>query len=1162
MRQYILLTTLLISSFSFTQSLLHLKSGEYDLASVQDVSENRKGDNYFILVFNQTPSQAEKELIESTGILIYNYLPDHAFYAFIPTTLDFNNTSLNSVTKVIPIHKDYKLSSNLKNTFYPDYAIVNSTYIDLIAQYFDNYSFDELNNLLPDKTTVLDHDRLTKKLTIRVPIESLEEIYQIDALYYFEEIAPPAEPEDLMGRVSHRSNTLRSDNGIGLFYRGDGVRVMVQDDGYIGDHIDYKGRVDESNCFCSPSISENHGDHVSGILMGAGNLDPKGRGMADGVDLFTYNSVNSNYSLVPNLYTNDSIVITSKSYGDGCNLGYTSLTSDLDQQVRLYPSLTHVFSAGNSGSSDCGYGAGIGWGNITGGHKSGKNVYAIGNIKQNDAISSSSSRGPATDGRIKPDICALGTNVYSTIADNTYATFSGTSMACPGVAGTIAQLYEAYQDDFGTYPDAGLIKGCILNTGEDLGNPGPDFTYGWGRINARRAYQTFHNNQFIVDNISQGENKTFSLNVPSNLKELRVMVYWTDFEGSTSASVALVNDINMTIQDPGLTDYNPWILDPTPNATALNTPAVRGIDNLNNMEQVTIEDPAAGNYQISIDGFNIPEGPQQFFIVYYFVEDNITVTHPNGGESFEPGTFQSIRWDANTSSEYFKLEYTIDNGSNWTPIDSVAGDRLFYSWSVPNELTGLARIRIYRNTNSDVSDSTFSILDIPENLNFNWACPDSTQITWDVVPGATGYEISGLGEKYMDSLGTSITNSFTILVPSTDTNWYSVRALGPDNARSERQIAIQKTSAEFNCFWSAPYTAFSINCVDPGTGYCSLVTNECINSDGTANYSWYFPGGTPSTSSDVNPSVCYSSGGDFDVALVVDNGYGIDSIYSTNAIHILNTATLPYFEGFEYQTNFSSTEEWSVTNEDNNQTWQVLNSVGLNSNKSAYLDNYTQSGSFIDELISGPVDLSSIVSSVTLSFRYSYRKKASWNDEWLRIFVREDCADTWTSRKTIHGSFLSDQIESNAWVPSTDLDWTTVHVTNITSTFYSADFRFKFQFESDFGNNMYLDNINIYEGSPSEDLITNGINESILSLLSVYPNPADNELYVSYNIGSGETTSINITDVYGKVVQKNSVQSNSGSNLAILDLSSLSNGVYFIRLTVGSESTYQRVVIQ
>ena len=72
--------------------------------------------------------------------------------------------------------------------------------------------------------------------------------------------------------------------------------------------------------------------------------------------------------------------ITNSSYGDGCNDGYTTKSQTVDTQINLIPSLLHVFSCGNSGTSNCGYGAGSGWGNITGGHKQGKNVIATANV--------------------------------------------------------------------------------------------------------------------------------------------------------------------------------------------------------------------------------------------------------------------------------------------------------------------------------------------------------------------------------------------------------------------------------------------------------------------------------------------------------------------------------------------------------------------------------------------------------------------------------------------------------------------------------------------------------------------------------------------------------------------------------------------------------------
>ena len=67
---------------------------------------------------------------------------------------------------------------------------------------------------------------------------------------------------------------------------------------------------------------------------------------------------------------------------------------------------------------------------FTGGHKAGKNVVCVGNLTSTDGLANSSSRGPAEDGRIKPDVCAKGTGVYSTIDVNSYAYKTGTSMSC------------------------------------------------------------------------------------------------------------------------------------------------------------------------------------------------------------------------------------------------------------------------------------------------------------------------------------------------------------------------------------------------------------------------------------------------------------------------------------------------------------------------------------------------------------------------------------------------------------------------------------------------------------------------------------------------------------------------------------------------------------
>ena len=63
----------------------------------------------------------------------------------------------------------------------------------------------------------------------------------------------------------------------------------------------------------------------------------------------------------------------------------------------------------------------------------------------------------------------------STTNPNSYVSKSGTSMSCPGVSGTLAQLYQAYKENQNEEPYAGLMKAILMNTADDLGNPGPDF---------------------------------------------------------------------------------------------------------------------------------------------------------------------------------------------------------------------------------------------------------------------------------------------------------------------------------------------------------------------------------------------------------------------------------------------------------------------------------------------------------------------------------------------------------------------------------------------------------------------------------------------------------------------------------------------------------------
>ncbi len=1159
----------LFTSFLFSQEL-YLKSGIYKVSEYSAITQQdiNNGINYGIIVFNELPNNLQKTQLERQGVKLMEYLPRNSFYAHISKLPTQTEKEAFSIARIIPIDEQFKLSSMLVRNEFPHWAFYGENQIEIIAQYFSNTNTgDILNQLHPMGITVIEQDDVNHTLLLRVPKIQLVALYGIQDFQYFETPNPPGEPENLPGRTSHRSNSLYSYSENGLKYRGDGVRVMMQDDGYIGPHIDFTGRINQAFCSsCSTSPDDNHGDHVGGTIMGAGNINPSNRGMAHGAELFVYNSSNNNYSDVPNLYNNDDVYITSKSYSDGCNSGYSSLTRSLDQQVRLYPSLVHVFSAGNNGTSDCDYGAGTGWGNITGGHKSGKNVIAVGNLTSTGNLAGSSSRGPATDGRIKPDICGVGTSVNSTIYGNEYASFTGTSMSCPGVSGTIAQLFDAYRDlNAGANPDAALVKGTILNTADDFGNPGPDYKYGWGSLNARRSFEVFKNQTYIAGQISNGGTNNHAIEVPANVKQLRVMLYWMDYEGSTAASMALVNDLDLTMSDPTSTVFEPWVLDPTPTVAALDAVATPGQDHLNNVEQITIDNPILGEYIVNIAGFSIPQGPQNYYVIYYFEMEDIVVTYPSGGENFSPSTNQLIRWDAPEGIDPFTLSFSSDNGISWDEIGTAANTSRLFLWTIPNgTLTSEGLIRIERDGVVGQSEAVFSVIGIPTDLGLEWACPDSLLLTWNPVSGADLYEVSMLGAKYMDSLITVSDTSAVVYISSSVETWFSVKSLNNDGAIGERAIAVEKTAGEFGCLWSTPYAAFDIDCPTAGQMYCFTLSDQSVNTDNTASLTWYFPGGTPSVSSGPSPEVCYSAPGNYDVALVVDNGYGVDSVYQSNYIDVIPTASLPYYDGFEDYISFANNDAWqSVSIGDGPASFGLTTIAALSGEKSARLQNFGQPEEAIDELISRPIDLSVLNSTddVTLSFRYAYRKRNESNEEWLRVFIRADCLGNWALRRTIKGNNLSPLVATSTWAPSSPEEWTTAHMTNVTNAFFTGDFRVKFQFESDGGNNFYLDDINMYQGAPSDDIVDIQEFDSF-NQFSVYPNPSEGELNIEFSQASSGNAIVQITDINGKLIRAHSIQAQIGNNLVLMDTKDIAPGLYMVNLIQGGSLATKKLIIQ
>ena len=317
-------------------------------------------------------------------------------------------------------------------------------------------------------------------------------------------------------------------------------------------------------------------------------------------------------------------------------------------------------------------------------------------------------------------------------------------------------------------------------------------------------------------------------------------------------------------------------------------------------------------------------------------------------------------------------------------------------------------------------------------------------------------------------------------------------------------------------------------------------------------WNWSFNGGQPATSTAQNVIVTYNQPGLYSVSLSATDGATNDSEVKTNYIRVLPTSsTIPYWEGFEGYSSLNNLVNWEVLNQENNNAFTIENTTGYSGSQCAKLVNFGQAPSNVDELISSPMDLSVIplTGSVTLSFRYSYRKKTSADYEYLKVFITGDCGDTWVQRKTLGGNQLSSLTATSSWKPTSQADWVTVHVTNVTSNYFSQNFKFKFRFEGEGGNNFYLDDINLYAGSSSNEVVMglNQFNESINDL-SLYPNPTDGELNVSFSASKNNDMQFQVLDITGKIIQNNVVNAVQGSNLVLLDTQIFAAGSYFLKV--------------
>jgi len=550
---------------------------------------------------------------------------------------------------------------------------------------------------------------------------------------------------------------------------GQGTVLSVKESGYNAQDIDLVGRNLISDL--TADFSSNHATEMATIAAGAGNSSLNGKGVASRSTL-TSSFLSVLFPDADQAYQNLSVSVQNHSYGtEEIENFYGAAAEAYDLSANANPALLHVFSLGNQGAStpDNGAYAGVsGMASITGNFKASKNTLTVGSVDTVGRKVAFVSNGPAHDGRVKPELVA-------------YSVF-GSSNSAALVSGVALLLQQAYEQAQGSLPTSALLKALLINGARDVGTIGPDYLTGFGNVDAYRSLQSLQAGQFTTGNLADGEQNEVLINVPANAVNLKVTLVWNDPAAAANANLALVNDLDLVLEDADATTWQPWVLNIA--ADRLTAVATPGTDRLNNVEQVSITNPVAGALKIKVTGADVPEGPQAYSLVWTWeMAESFDWTFPSASDNmpYNGETTGYFRWESTLAAATGVLEYSTDGGVNWELIDAaVALDEEQYRWEAPQLKTAaLARMTV---EGQPYLTGAFTI-SRPERISVGFSCADSVRIQWNELQEAISYEVLSLGDAFMEQVAITTDTAYTFNKSDFQSRFFSVQPVLADGAR-------------------------------------------------------------------------------------------------------------------------------------------------------------------------------------------------------------------------------------------------------------------------------------------------------------------------------------------------------------------------------------------
>ena len=631
---------------------------------------------HHIVQFARIPNDDEEKAWAREGLVLLGYLPYRSYWARVSELVSEKLLDLvfsGGIVFIRPVTPSMKVHPSLAARD-PDEEVQAAVFHFADARESERYA------LVGAMADLDPNDRLGPSYTIvRGSRARLVALAALEAVQWIEPYSDEVRLHSRAGNIDHHIVPLRASS-----YSLDGstINVAVFDAGWVDDtHPDLRFRVSHDPTLIGArgrpvgdyTVVHSHATHMAGVIASSGVGNPEAEGSAPAAGIVSYLAAYS-YADIDDLVASEAarhdFHIANHSYGSGIPCSPSTIEpcrsdpqwTSYIQHAREADTWTteagvlSIYSAGNDGLAKQSLGV-IGWESdnwstiYSGG--AAKNVIATcaasfspyGGVDY--FVRLDSSKGPASDGRIKPDVCADGGHSVNGLAWTThpgggYETTEATSAAAAQMSGVAALIAQHFRRTWSwTYPiprvasiDPALVRGLVIHTALDMtesnsgrwynrlftahATEGPDYTTGWGYVDAQAAVDALRELRYRFGSVAAGETRELEVDVPAG-GSFKVTLVWTDPPASLGAAPALVNDLDLRLVHRATgRAFFPWRLDPRSPMMS----ATHGINVVDNVEQVVLSGSfPSGVYRIVVQGRMVPRGPQMFVVVADAVPD-------------------------------------------------------------------------------------------------------------------------------------------------------------------------------------------------------------------------------------------------------------------------------------------------------------------------------------------------------------------------------------------------------------------------------------------------------------------------------------------------------------------------------------------------------------